>query len=240
MKKRYLFIGLVAFLLFLVARLPLSVALGTSLPSGLLASGTLWSGAIDGVSLPQVPSSRIHINGHPLGLFTLAYEADMGLNALTVQGDGRFRQSLLGGRQLNDATLSMDLSVFDLPIPLFGQFNARINHIHLDTDGNCTSADGTLSTDTLVRSSANWGWRGPDLIGPVRCTDQGLTATLSGASQGVTVGVDLTVTSDQQGHVMVTVDNPTAGLSFALLDAGFQSLSDTRLIWQSQYSMTKG
>ncbi len=193
-KKVFLIcIGLIAFLIALIPRIPLSViepsvvkalrsANGGRPMSALALYGTLWKGQISGIRLGTLPALDVTLKASPWSLAGLRYDASVTIEANGVGGSGQTQLSL-SGLSLIDTQLLLDAEALHLPANFKARGSVTVDLKKLDVtrQGLCKSATGTASS-SLLRSlpSAFGGWSGPDLEGPIKCKDGYLTTNLSG------------------------------------------------------------
>lgn len=221
-------LALLAFLIFLVARLPLGLIAGGSLPAGAHASGSVWQGAIDGLVVPGAPGARLKVYGRALALFGLGLSADVRMEGLQFQGRGTLSTSVLSPRSLTDGAFNFDLTALALPVPVIGHIRGRNISVTLTAEGSCISASGTLTSDAVQRTGVRYSWAGPLLEGPLTCVNGVLVATLVGVSDGTQVALELSGDRNTQ-RAELSFDNAPAILSFALEGAGFRRKGDNQL-----------
>lgn len=231
MRRRILTVSAGLLLLFLIARMPLSVAVGGAFIPSVPASGTLWSGVMDGVPLPGAPSARMTVRGQPLALFSLQYRADFETQTLLTSGTGQLILSPFAPPTIEGLTARIDMSAVKTPIPLFGQIKISVSEAQLGNKGQCLSSTGSWETDALMRTGPSFGWNGPQLMGPISCSKGAWILDLSGEQDGTQVRLRLTVPPTQSGTLDIAVVTPPAALSFALLEKGFEADASGALIW---------
>ena len=217
----------------LIARLPLSVAVGIAVPDRLAlrfrtAVGTVWDGRLEGVSLAQHFLGDLTIFLRPLPLLSGRLSVDWRIDRPGLQGAGRMIRSLGGDIRLRG--IDLDGRVSDLPtlIPLSGQVGLQSAHFHWAADG-CQAAGGRIETDALTGGLPQLDWRGPVLTGDLACSGNALQLRMSGAQAGDRLEVLARLHTDSRYELTVTVDTESGRVLSTLSMLGFAATEDGRL-----------
>lgn len=223
---RLILIGfaILAGLTALIRHFPLSWA-GAALPAEVgTLSGTIWDGQVENVPL----------------LGTVAVKGGFGnLSFLTAPGD-----VTLSGKvsPTGIENLILSMPVAQLPMNdarlsgLSGRVSLRIKEAVIK-DGVCVSATGTASTDILAANRARFDWAGPELSGPVDCTDGRLRVQLRGeaGTETVLATVITGLEGVYQSDVTVSTADPAAGNVLTLFGFNPAGNGDYRLSEQGRW-----
>lgn len=211
-----------SFLIFAAAAFPLKTAGSLAgLDHRLFVSGSLWSGAIDGVPFFGNRGHRITVEGKASALFTLSYKADWKLGGALASGHGAASLSALSDYSIDQAALDITIPADQWDIPLASTLSFTLDHLAITGD-RCNKAEGFATYDILARNSSVLNWTGPLLEGPLRCDAGVVEAVLSGtAASGETITATLRL--DQNRYSLLTrVSQPSATLLLALVGLGFE------------------
>ncbi len=221
---------LAAFLGVAVAGAPLSVVLNLAGLEGrgvryAAVTGTVWRGAIEGLSIGGQTVGRVNLVVDPMALLTGAIRMDVDA-AGAVQARGRATAGLGGGWSLQDATLVANLADMTRLDPEIaargGELFVVIDEMRFDGSGRCLAARGEARSNALERAAQELDWRGPVLEGPIACEDDHLLAVLEGADDRAEVRVRALWRPGASGSVEARVETTDDRLQLALLALGFQ------------------
>ena len=224
MRRWIVLAAVLAALVSLVRHFPLAWA-AAGLPDEVgTFSGTVWDGQAVGVPL----------------LGSVAVKGGLGgVTLQTAPGDVTLRGTV-SPRSVDDLVLSMPVS--RLPTTdgrlsgLAGRFSLRIDAADISGQ-SCQSATGTASTNVLAANGARFSWTGPELSGPVDCTDGRLRVILSGEDANgsvealTTTGLDGTYATD----VTVRAPDPAAGNALVLFGFTPAGAGEYRLSEQGRW-----
>jgi general secretion pathway protein N len=233
--------GIAAFLLFVIALMPASLALSLSGADGLLrysaAHGTVWDARLEGA----------RVSGRPLGTVALSLSP---LSALagTLSAEGAFSSPGRSGRfaltrdgdttRVKDLHLSLDITARVGRGALAGVLSLR--DAALAFSGNrCTQADGTFRTNILESGFAGTGVEGPLLTGALVC-DGGVPGfRFSGENDFVAISGQGSLTAGARvaADILVAFREGvpvTDDLKLALQFAGLQETTEG---WRGQLSL---
>lgn len=235
-------IGITLFVVFSLARLPLSLVLSLSgaQEQGLTWSGvegTLWDGTLSGVAFDGYPVGRVEQRTSLLALFSGRISSELRLSGAALNGEGRITLSP-GKAVLRDTALLIDLGAYGI-VDAFGA--SMRGMMRLETDRlalsaeRCETGQVSLWTDTLTYSARAYGGNGFPLSGVAQCTDNGaLTVSLDGAAQQGPEAAQLTATIQPSLDFLaeVTARGLAGEAADGLLLYGFEQRGDGLVLIQ--------
>jgi hypothetical protein len=220
----HIIIFVVAFALFAVARAPASLIIPQR--PGVLtyasAEGTIWRARFVGLRIGALDAGealwRLSFRDLTQGKFV----ARIDLSGGDMVGDATLLGNWRGDRRLVSNSLHLRGAPSSPQLALPGVTTIGNLDIFF-SGGRCVSAQGSLFSDVLVRTSSLWRWDGPPLRGAAICADAVARLDLSGAGETGGVRAVLDLSPDGRGvwRVEVRTDRPEAGA--ALQAAGFAS-----------------
>lgn len=197
------------------------------------ASGSVWDGKLTKVSYGAQTIGDLSVKtdlmalfgGKAAGTLGLAREGFTGAAAV-VYGVGD------GGLDVKDLKLAGDTSrVPGMPPSIArtdGKFTLEIKDVTF-VDSRCQSASGEVWTDALTKVNYK-GWVGPELRGPVTCSDGKLQVQALGkAISGEDVLASMSISQHLDMELTATVSNAGPSAVEALTSIGFR-VEDDRLV----------
>lgn len=232
MKLRYLvLIFVVAFLGFMVARMPLAFVLAQVVPaSGPLsysrAEGTVWEGQVHNVRLRGVPLGDADLALSPLSLVTLAPSLNWRLGGGAVTGRGLLSVHLMERAiTVRDTDIAADLDRLPTMVPLSGVFAASVREFAWERQA-CRAADADLRTSALNRNPMGLDWRGPTLTGQAVCDNGVLTVTLAGADASSELDMEGAITPELAYRLDASLKTDNHDLRQSLEALGYRQGED--------------
>lgn len=224
MRLILIILAVLAGLVSLIRHFPLSWV-GAALPADVgTLSGTIWDGQVEDVPL----LGTVAVKGGFGNLSFLSAPGDVTLSGtVSPTGIDNLILSMPVARlPMNDARLS----------GLSGRISLRVAEAVIK-DGVCASATGTASTDILAANRARFEWAGPELSGPVDCTDGRLRVRLRGEAGTETVLATVITGLDgvYQSNVTVSTTDPAAGNILTLFGFNPAENGDYRLSEQGRW-----
>ncbi len=189
--RRAILLGIVfaaGLLVFLIAFLPLSVAMALSgaEESGLdwsRAAGTVWDGRLEDVSYQRRMVGDLTLGLQPAPLLAGRLSVGASLRGRGLAGEGVAQIGPGGRLALYDARINTSLQQAQGLDP---RLRGRDGTLTLDLDrvvfagGECREAEGIAWTDALVHGDPRADWTGPPLEGPAMCDGPDLVVSLAG------------------------------------------------------------
>jgi hypothetical protein len=227
MRTGFLFVALFVITLIggLIAFTPLSFALRQSGiadrgVSWQQARGSVWHGQVTGLSWRGTPLGAVNLDSDFLRLVTGAPSHDVSWSGPFGQGRGRVRAS--GSSVLADeVSLNIPLTEQVGVDPVISQLGSslRVSNGSVKLSGNrCDAAAGVVTSDVARLAAASFDRDWPVLSGPLTCTDNQLTAHLTGDAGD---GTRIVLNAVAQDGVELELTNFDDELRGALLAAGF-------------------
>jgi hypothetical protein len=217
-------LAVLAGLLSLIRYFPLSWA-GAALPAEVgTLSGTVWNGQVEDVPLLGTVAVKGGLGN--LSFLTAPGEVTLSGTVSPTGVDNLILSMPVARLPMNDARLS----------GLSGRISLRVAEAVIK-DGVCVSAMGTASTDILAANRARFDWAGPELSGPVDCTDGRLRVRLRGEAGTETVLATIITGLDgvYQSDVTVSTTDPEAGNILTLFGFNPSENGDYRLSEQGRW-----
>jgi len=229
--RSLLLIFVAAFLVLLVARLPLSVVLARAVPAGgPLAyggvEGTVWDGHVRNVRLRGVPLGDADLALSPLSLVTLSPSLDWRLGGGAVTGRGELAVGLADRTiRVRDTDIAADLDRLPTMVPLSGVFAASVRTFEWQGRA-CRAADVDLRTSALNRNPMGLDWQGPTLTGQAACNAGNLIVSLAGKDASSDLDLKGTVTPEMTYALDVVLKTDNRDLRRSLAGMGFAQGKD--------------
>lgn len=189
--RRAILLGVVfavSLLAFLIAFLPLSVAMGLSRAkeSGLdwsRATGTVWDGRLEDVSYQRRLVGDLALGLQPAPLLAGRLSVDASLRGRGLMGEGVAQIGPGDRLALYEARINTSLQHAEGLDP---RLRGREGTLTLELErvgfagGECREAEGAAWTDALVHGDRRADWTGPPLEGPAACDGADLVVRLAG------------------------------------------------------------
>lgn len=213
------------FVLVMVATLPMAVALRTlDLPahgvSFSRASGTIWDGEITGLAWRGHELGAARLGLRPRSLFIGRIGVDIALDGGGLVDGGGFIALSPGGLHVRDLVLSADVADLPILLPLSGRVALDLSHADVNAAG-CRRIEGSVRTDALKNRPAGLDWSGPELEGPMTCSEGAVVIPLKGASGSESIAVAMTLGKDGSFGVRVDARTPNPAVLSVLSAIGF-------------------
>ena len=188
------------------------------------ATGTIWRGEIEGLSLGAQPIGDVTYRLKPWSLLALNISGAVEIDG-AAQGAGQVSLGFGQSVRLRDVQLSAPHRMLVGLAPDIrnapGGIEIALDHAHF-RGGRCQSIQGRARTAALEAVGARWGWLGPALEGPLSCEAGLMIADLSGVSgEGEAVSVRLTLDEAGAARLRAEVRQASGSLTLALRQLGF-------------------
>lgn len=159
--------------------------------------GTVWKGALAGVSAEGVVLGDIAYTTNVFSLLSGSLAADIRVNGGALNGNAKAALTPFGRLSVWDATFTFSLSAANryalLGTPLQGTVRADVDHIAISKAG-CATGSARLWTDVLVAPAKRFDSEAFDLAGEGVCEDGTFVVTLSGQGGEGAVSLSLRIT----------------------------------------------
>lgn len=168
-------IGLTAFVVTAAARFPLSAAVAWAADESLLrhrsAEGTIWRGALTGVSVRGLDLGRVDValSSRRLALFRLV--AGVRVRGRDVRANALIERTWSGDWMARGPHLTLPARLLSDAVDLPGVVAVEGDHVRFDDAGRCVSAEATIRTNALSRFFEPAAGALSELSGPLRCDD---------------------------------------------------------------------
>ncbi|MEQ9316640.1 MAG: type II secretion system protein N [Henriciella sp.] len=241
-------VAIVALLWFGASRIPLGMAL-SRLPLNSMgvewtqSEGTIWDGRMSGVYLNGQPVGDVDLALRPMSLLSFAPQLEVqwggaggrGAGVVTVKGQSEVEATDLRIEQQINALESLSNEVRSIG----GIFRLSGGKVAI-AEGSCTSAAGTVQTDTLARAAQQFGRSFSDLTGSISCEDGAFNIVLSGDSPaGDSVEIEALATLYGRSDINVVVNTVDDEIETLLARSGF-SQADGAWTYQYETAATMG
>lgn len=212
-------------ILVVLATLPLSFVLRMlDLPAQGLSysrvSGTVWNGAVSGLSWRGNDLGGAAIALRPLAMLRGRLGADVSLDGSGVVTGGGYAAMTPWGLIVDDLSLSADIANLPLLLPMSGNISVEIAHADVRA-GGCRQIDGAARTDALMNRPAGLAWQGPELTGPIECRGGALVIPLKGGAESQAIAVAMTLGADGSFGIRVEARAPDSAVASVLSAIGF-------------------
>ncbi len=240
---KWVLIGVGVLLVALVASvafLPMSVAAGflAGRYDGIKftqASGSVWNGKLSQLQLGENLVGDVLLKASPTSLFIGKINGTIGLARADLAGHGDISWPLTGGGPAL-ANLKLDgrtTAVPGLPQKIReadGAFTITIGQLNL-SNGVCVLTSGEVWTDALAKVDFQGDWTGPELRGPVTCSENGLILRATGqATTGEAVTAEITVADNLRMGLDASVRGATGQAAARLAELGFRPEGDSLVL----------
>ena len=238
--RLFILVGITAFLLFVVALMPLSVLIaGLDDRFGATAVGSPSDATISGRFLgPDYGRQVIKLKSGPFDLIDLAFDGAFTLSGQGMAGAGKLHKGIWGAIGLQDTQLSFSAGLLSLPFSLAGAVDVTINRAELTPEGQCISLDGTVTTDAFEKSRETLvGWMGPRLTGTLGCDEGQITLLASGSRgsdqitiQGAIPGIGPRIGAGVGNTLEIRILSDNPALRAGLKQVGFKEIDERTLV----------
>ncbi len=213
------------FAVVMIATLPMAVVLrAVDLPAhGVVfsrVSGTVWNGEIAGLAWRGHDLGGARLALRPLSLFIGRLGVDIDLDGAGLVDGGGFIALSPGGLHVRDLALSADVADLPILLPLSGRVALDLSRADVNAAG-CRQIEGSVRTDALKNRPAGLDWSGPELKGPMTCSEGAIMIPMRGAAGSETIGVAMTLGKDGSFGVRVDARTPNAAVLSVLSAIGF-------------------
>ena len=229
--KFLLLTGLVTFFASLLLLAPASLVAPIIIAAGANIqyqeiSGTIWRGAVSGVSTGEVYLGDISYRLRPMAFLTGAVSADVTAQDGAALGAGRIKYGFFARRvKISNVNVAFDLSAVRrytlFGIPYQGRVEARDATVVWSPDG-CTQAQGDIRTDVLDAPSRTLVNESLLLAGPASCENGLMMISLTGANRQGETEIKIAIDSAMTYRVMASIDLGRADLENNLRQFGFE------------------
>jgi hypothetical protein len=189
------------------------------------AEGTLWNGAVRGLSAEGQDFGDITLALRPGELLSGRLGFDWRLAGQAIRANGFVRLGLDGRAHVADASGEVDLARFTRLHERFraggGLVRIKVTEADFALGSGCTVGVGEVWSDALTRTGPELGWAGPELRGPIACEAGTLVARASGAAGSDAVEVRAEARPDLTTQVRAEVRTNTPGAGAVLPLVGF-------------------
>lgn len=227
-------LGAAALVFFLAASAPLSLIVnlaplqenGVSLSA---VQGTVWRGAIHGLSIRGVSLGDVDLNLSPLSMLTL--RPKVSLNAASGQITGRATITAgLGARvRFDDVKLMASAQSLTqqriMGTPPTGGVDLYLETLSL-VRGACAAARGIVSSDILDAAAKRYSGAAFPVSGAITCDGGDIVVALRGDGAPGQATIDLRISPDRVYQVNAVAQPSSAEIVSALLFFGFEQQDD--------------
>ena len=201
------------------------------------ASGSVWNGKLKDVSFGQQKIGDLSLKTDAMKLFTgkAGGHVDLGREGFTGQTTIAWP---IGGKAVEFSDLKLAGKIAMVPgMPQAvaaggGIFSLDLKDLKLSGDV-CEFASGEVWTDALAKVNHK-GWVGPELRGPVTCTDGNIHVEAAGkAISGENVIARMSISPKLDMELTASVLNAQGSAIDALIDLGFKPEGNALVIRQA-------
>ena len=208
-----------------LATLPLSFVLRMlDLPAQGLsysrASGTVWNGAVSGLSWRGNDLGGAKIALRPPAMLRGRLGADVTLDGSGVVTGGGYAAMTPWGLIVDDLSLSAEIASLPLLLPMSGKISVEIAHADVRA-GGCSQIEGAARTDALMNRPAGLAWQGPELAGPIECRGGAIVVPLKGGAESQAIAVAMTLGADGTFGIRIEARAPDSAVASVLSAIGF-------------------
>lgn len=193
------------------------------------ASGTIWSGTVEGLAVQDLVFDRVQTTLSPWPLVMGRADMTFAATGTGLQGSGQAVLSGGGRAILRDTDLEVDLAAFSLRDalgePIRGQLTARIELVHVTREA-CEEGRYEVATDALVYAARGYGAAGFPLSGRGECAEGRFNLTMTGEQGAERVRLDVSATPQLDYSAQVEVRTADRTLAQGLLLYGFEQNGD--------------
>lgn len=235
MRSWQIVLGLVALILFLVLRMPLSVVAPRLVPDGAgfgyeRVAGTLWVGEIEGAEVRGVFLGTVGLRLRLRDLLSLGLGYQVEARRGDVDVEGVIKRQLGKGLVLSDMQIQgrVDRLVGHAPIGaglvsgVRGSYRVDLDRVVLEGRA-CQAGSGMLWSDALFHGLDRTTWRGPILAGTLECEAGRLELALAGQEKGDAVSFTYRQEPGGSYHLHGEILSSHEDLAKALPLIGFES-----------------
>jgi hypothetical protein len=185
-----------------------------------LASGTVWNGAVSGLSWRGNDLGGAKIALHPLAMLRGRLGADVTLDGSGVVTGGGYAAMTPWGLIVDDLSLSAEIASLPLLLPMSGKISVEIAHADVRA-GGCSQIEGAARTDALMNRPAGLAWQGPELAGPIECRGGAIVVPLKGGAESQAIAVAMTLGADGTFGIRIEARAPDSAVASVLSAIGF-------------------
>ncbi|MEM1409238.1 MAG: type II secretion system protein N [Pseudomonadota bacterium] len=223
----YFTVAFVVFVVATAATLPLAVVTSRlDLPVEMTrVSGTVWKGAIDGLSVNGQTLGDAKFRVRPWSLLSGRPSAHIDFQGRGLQGAGdiSFNGDLI---TLTDASGTADLVRFGFVDafgqPLRGSVKTEVEALAFSLRQGCRRADLSVATDAVSRSLGAYAAEGFPLEGQGRCEGDALLLPLAGQGPDAAIEAELRLNKDGSYVTKLAVTPEARELGIFLAGMGFE------------------
>lgn len=188
--------------------------------------GTVWKGALRGVSVDGVRLGDVDFRASPLSLLRGVVEFEVASRNGALEGDGVFSVDVGGRLRAHRVSAAISLDAFRslraLGQPLQGRAHVAIQELSLSRRG-CVSASGRVKTDAAVSAAEAFGRKGFDMEGPISCRDGEALLRLEGQGDGLKAMTEIRIQPGFKIATVASLNGADAQMSMALEGLGFRN-----------------
>lgn len=220
-----------AFVLFAVARFPMSAALRMAglEEAGIRysqAQGTIWGGAVSGARWRGYRLDRLNVGLSAGSLLLGKVKIRWAAEAPGLLGSGTLARGPGGMIAVRNTTVRADLSSLPTIAKTSGTLTVDIAEVALAPD-SCRAAEAEVVLDPVVHYGSDQAWQSPPLTGAGRCDGDALLIPLAGTSGNETVEIDMRLRGDLSYSFDVRVKTQDQTLVQTMPFLGFTPNGDT-------------
>ena len=204
------------------------------------ATGSVWDGKVTGVWYGQQKIGDLSVKADFGKLFTGKAGGKLGLAREGVTGEAGIDYPFGGGAlELSNVKLSGKAGLVPgMPQAVVmsdGKFTLDVKDLKFAGDV-CESASGEVWTDALAKVNLK-GWVGPELRGPITCTNGKVVAEANGkAATGEDVSARMDISSKLDLELVAIVSNAQGQAVKSLTDIGFVQQGNVLVLRQAMGS----
>ncbi len=216
MRKRYFLLGALGGIAGLISQLPLAWVGPHFVPNGagsdIRYSGTLWNGQVRGLDY----IGTANFTFEPKKQFSTGLPVSFNSQSAAMSIFGQLSYKQLANLRFTGVLANLPTRDGRLK-ELAGHVDIRLSELQVD-HGECSSANGLITTDFLALNEARWQWRGPVLSGPISCEGGDILFNLSGreARQEISANLRLSKNGQYAANITVQTDQAEAGVVLQL------------------------
>jgi hypothetical protein len=201
------------------------------------ASGSVWDGKLTQVAYGEQKIGDLSVKADMMQAFTGKAAGQLGLARDGFTGDAGIVWPV-GGKRVTLSNLKLAGDVVNVPgMPgavamSGGKFTLELKDVTFAGDA-CQSASGEVWTDALAKMDHK-GWVGPELRGPVTCTDGKIQMETTGkAPSGEDVIAKMSISAKLDIEMTASVLNAQGSAAQALTSMGFKPEGNALVIRQA-------
>lgn len=182
--------------------------------------GTIWRARFDGMALGPYIAETADWRLSLVDLIQGRVVADVAMHGKDLRGNIRLLANARGDRRIIARSIEARGLALGRYVTQTGMTRADDLDI-LFQSGRCVWARGTIRSDALALSRAQFGGFGPMLQGRAQCNGAVADVSLQGSDMGASIALIMTLKSDGAASWTSTVDGEAGPMQAAIRSVGF-------------------